>query len=92
MYSQRKTVSSVRLSDDLHPDVEAGVDLAVCLVEGDAEVVHAVTHELLDHLGQGGDGDGPLDIMQSVSAEFLNFDTDTERFVKPQLQLTFIVL
>ena len=52
----------IRLSDDLDPDVEAGVDWAVCLVEGDAEVVHAVTHELLDDLGQRGDGDGPLDI------------------------------
>ena len=52
----------IRLGDDLHPDVEAGVGRAVRLVEGDPEVVHAVTHELLDHLGQGGDGDRTLDI------------------------------
>ena len=52
----------LRLSDDLDPDVEAGVDGAVRLVEGDPEVVHAVTHELLDHLGQGGHRDGPLDM------------------------------
>ena len=65
----------IRLSDDLDPDVEAGVDGAVRLVEGDPEVVHAVTHELLDHLGQGGHRDRPLDMVQSV--EFINFTIDT---------------